>query len=151
MITIVMSRRIRAGTDRVWRALTLPDEVARWDPNIVAAIDAPPDYPKPGQHVRWRYRLHGVPLILHDRPLEVIARERLRSAISLGLFRFDETYTLRPEKNDAAHTRLGMKLIASNAVPVVGGVLDRFGVRGLATQIVATSLESIQRFCESSA
>jgi hypothetical protein len=101
--------------------------------------------------VRWRYRLHGVPLILHDRPLEVVPEERLRSSISLGLFRFDETYKLQPETPDSRETRLGMKVVASNVLPIVGEILDRFAVRGLAAELVSTSLDAIRRWCEAPA
>ena len=148
MITVAMSTPIRAPRARVWRALTDPAEVVGWDPTVTAALDAPPDYPKPGQHVRWRARQGELPVILHDRPIEVVAGERLRSQISLGLFRFDETYTLADDAAGPEHTRLGMKIVVSNEVPVVGGALDRFGVREHATLLVSGALRAIREWCE---
>ena len=46
-------------------------------------LDAPADYPRAGQHVRWRYR-HGMFRVLHDRPLEV----RREVAFAAGVFLF---------------------------------------------------------------
>jgi len=148
VITVAMSCAIRAVPMRVWRALTDPNEVAAWDAvnGNGGALDAPPDYPKPGQHVRWRYRQGGVPTLLHDRPIEVVQASHLRSLIELGQLRFDETYTLLQEGEGG--TRLGMRIIAENVVPVVGGVLDRFEVRRLVTEMVSSSLEAIRTFCE---
>ncbi len=143
-----MSRVIRAERARVWRALTDPAEVVGWDASVIAPMDVPPDYPKPGQHVRWRSRLNDLPIILHDRPIEVSRHERLRSHISHGLFRFDETYTLMDDSLDPGRTRLMMKIVASNEIPVVGGSLDRFAVREYATQLVSTSLQAIGDWCE---
>ena len=143
-----MSCLIRAEPMRVWRALTDPTEVAAWDAvnGNGGALDAPSDYPKPGQHVRWRYRQGGVPTLLHDRPIEVVRGGHLRSLIELGQLRFDETYTLLPEGEGGI--RLGLRIIAENVVPVVGGVLDRFEVRRLVTDMVSSSLEAIRGWCE---
>ncbi len=143
-----MSTVIRATRSRVWRALTVPAEVAGWDASVVAPIDVPPDYPKPGQHVRWRARMSGLPIVLHDHPIEVSVGERLRSRIAMGLFRFDETYTLMDDPADAERTRLMMKVVASNEIPVVGGALDRFAVRQQATELVSASLRAISGWCE---
>jgi hypothetical protein len=143
-----MSTVIRADRPRVWRALTDPAQVVGWDGSVSAPIDVPPDYPKPGQHVRWRARLSGLPIILHDHPIEVFVNERLRSSIAMGLFRFDETYSLMDDPLEAGRTRLMMKIVASNEIPVVGGSLDRFAVRQQATELVSTSLRAIREWCE---
>jgi hypothetical protein len=66
----------------------------------------------------------------------------------MGLFRFDETFTLGAEIGDPERTRLHLKLIAANSVPVVGGLLDRFAVRRLAAELVDRKLRSIQKWCE---
>src|SRR5690348_2354304 len=84
---------IAAPASRVWRALCEPGEVVRWDSGVVEALDAPPDYPRAGQHVRWRTG-SGRFRILHDRPLEVVPEQRLRSRLALGPWRYDETYTI---------------------------------------------------------
>ena len=148
MITVVLSTSIRADRARVWRALTDPAEVVGWDAAIVAPLDAPPDYPKPGQHVRWRYRMGKIPLVLHDCPKEVVVGERLRSSIALGPLRFDETYTLAPDPKDSACSLLSMRLSASNVVPLVGGILDRIAVTRLTTRLADTTLRSLRRWCE---
>ena len=65
--------------------------------------------------------------------------------------RFDQTYTLLPERGnngDPLRTRLGLKIIASNSVPVIGAIVDRFEVRRLATERIDTTLRSISRWCE---
>jgi uncharacterized protein YndB with AHSA1/START domain len=146
-----MSTVIRAERARVWRALTEPKEVSAWDTSVIAALDAPPDYPQPGQHVRWRARLGEVPMILHDRPLEVVREAKLRAKIELGLFRFDETYTLAPAEPDtdgAPRTRLAMRLVAANSLPVVGGVLEPTAVTKLATGLVDGALKALRAWCE---
>ena len=149
MITVAMSTVIASDRLRVWRALTDPAEVVGWDAanGNEGPVDAPADYPKPGQTVRWRYRQGGVPTVLLDRPIEVTPGERLRSLIELGQLQFDETYTLLRE-DDGVRTRLGMRIVASSSVPVVGGVVDRFEMRRIATDMVSGSLEAIRAWCE---
>jgi uncharacterized protein YndB with AHSA1/START domain len=146
VITIAMSTRIGSERERVWSALTDASERLRWNGPLEAPIDVAPDHPRPGDHARWRYRLHGMPMVLHERTLEVVEGKRLRSAMSLGPFRFDLAFTLEPE-DDGARTRLSAALAASNVVPVVGGALDRFAVRRLASAIVAETLEGVRAHC----
>jgi hypothetical protein len=136
---------IAAAPERVWRALTDPAEVVVWDTGIVAPIDAPPDYPRPGQHVRWRYRLGPLSLVLHDRPTDVVPAAALRSSIRLGPFGFDETYTLRA---DGPTTRLTADLSLASTVPVVGSLLEKLIGVPLARSTVRLSLAAIRRHCE---
>ena len=143
-----MSTEVNANRDRVWRALTVPEELIRWDEKLVALVDPADDYPLEGQQVRWRYRLGTIAVMLRNSLLEVVPKKRLRSATSMGLFRFDETFTLGHEIGDPERTRLQLKLIAPNSVPVVGGLLDRFAVRRLAVELVDRKLRSIQKWCE---
>ena len=145
-----MTTRIAAERGRIWSALTDASERVRWDGPLEAPLDVAPDHPCPGDHARWRYRLHGMPVILHERTLEVVERKRLRSAVSLGPFRFDLAYTLEPEE-DGVRTRLSAALAASNVVPVVGGALDRFAVRKLVSEIAAQLLEDVRAHCEQGA
>ena len=147
VINIGMTTKVAAERGRVWFALTDAAERVRWDAPLEAPIDVAPDHPRPGDHARWRYRLHGMPVVLHERTLEVVKGKRLRSAMSLGPFRFDLAYTLESEEG-AARTRLSAALSASNVVPVVGGVLDRFAVRRLASEIVAGALEGMRAHCK---
>jgi hypothetical protein len=143
-----MSTAITAGRKRVWRALTTPAELIRWDSQIVALLDPISNYSSPGQRVRWRYRVGSLPIVVHQTIQEIRPLERLRSAISLGLFCFDETYTLAYETEFPDQTRLSLRVVASNSTPVVGGLLDRFDVRRLSTQLIDARLRSIQKWCE---
>jgi hypothetical protein len=144
--TFVESIEIDAQRERVWRALCVPAEVVCWDTGIVEPLDAPPDYPRPGQYVRWRYRLGPLPLILHDRPTEVEPASILRSSIRLGPFDFDETYTLRDQGTGA--TRLTAELSVTSAVPGFGRLLERVVGRPLARSTVRASLAAIKHHCE---
>jgi hypothetical protein len=137
---------IEASVERVWRALTAPAEVVQWDTGIVEPIDAPSDYPQPGQHVRWRYRLGPLPLILDDRPTEVLENSTLRSSIELGPFSFDETYELSSPR--PAITLLSARLTLSSELPVVGVLLERLAGAPVARATVRTSLRAIKRHCE---
>ena len=145
-----MSTAITADRERVWRALTKPSELILWDERIVALLDPAPDYPNPGQSIRWRYRIGSVEIEVHQTIREIQPQERLQSAISLGLFRFDETYTLTSENAAPDRTRLSLSVVSSNSVPVVGGLLDRFTVRQLCAKLVDSRMRSIQKWCENS-
>jgi len=148
VITIAMSTVIAAEPERVWRALTDPDEVVAWDERILAPVEPPDRYPFSGQHVRWRYRLGGVQLVMHDRPLEVSSPERLRRMLHVGSLRYEQTFNLVREPGTPARTRLSLKTVAANSVPVVGDVVDRFEVRRLTTAHVDDTLRALQRWCE---
>jgi hypothetical protein len=146
VITTLMTAVVDADPERVWRALTDPGELIRLDERLLELLDPIEGYPCVGQHVRWRYRLGNVPVVLHDHPLEVDPPQRLRSAVELGLFHFDATYGLVSEAGE--RTRVSLRLVASNALPVVGGLLDRFAVRRLAAEHADTRLRSLQKWCE---
>lgn len=147
-VTVEHSVEIAADPARVWHALTEPASVVVWDVGIIAPLDAPPDYPQPGQVVRWRYRLLGVPTILVDRPQEVVPQVRLRTLIALAFLRIDETYTLEPLAGSREGTRLTAQLYLSNTLPVFNGLFDRQLGRGLASSTVRESLGAIRDFCE---
>jgi hypothetical protein len=148
VITTAMSTVVAAGPGRVWRAITDPKEILRLDDRLEELLEPIASYPRVGQHVRWRYRLGTVRVVLHDRPLEVRPSRRLRSSIALGLLRFDATYTLSAEDGAPGRSRLTFKLVVSDGVPVVGGMLDRFSVRRIAAEFIDTRLRSIQNWCE---
>jgi uncharacterized protein YndB with AHSA1/START domain len=149
LITIAMSTVVGAARERVWRALTAPDELLGWDERLLAAIDGIDGYPHVGRLARWRYRLGSVPVVLEDHPLEVLPAERLRSQLGFGHLRFDGIWTLAEENGTAdPRTRLALRLVASNSVPVVGGLLDRFGVRELVAQLADNRVRQLQKWCE---
>jgi hypothetical protein len=147
-VAIEHSVEIAADRERVWDALTEPASVVVWDVGIIAPLDAPADYPKPGQVVRWRYRLLGFPTMLVDRPQEVVPQVRLRTLIALAFLRIDETYTLEPLPGHPEGTRLTAQLYLSNTLPVLSGAFDRHFSRGLASSTVRESLGAIRAFCE---
>ena len=146
MITIAMSKVIRSPRARVWRALVSPSELIRWDERRIS-LEAPiPDYPALGSPARWRCLLGSVTVEHCEDPLEVIPAERLRSAVRLASFEFEEIYTLADLPPDS--TRLSLRLIAKNRLPLLGGELDRFDVRRLSAERVDQTLAQLQRWCE---
>lgn len=147
-----MSTVIEASPRRVWRALTLPSERAAWDDRIIAPIDVDSSYPFAGQHVRWRSRLGGVPVVMHDRPSEIVPYERLQTVVQMGSLRTEQTWSLaaqgRDDAGEPASTLLGLKIVASNSVPVVGAEVDRFAVRRMTVDQVDTALKAVQHWCQ---
>ena len=148
VITILMSTAIASDRQRVWRALTDPAELVAWDESIIARIDEPDGYPTVGKPMRWRYRLGSVQLVLHDKPRKVAPLDQLQASLSLGSLRFERTFRLKEEIGDPVRTQLGIKLIASNSVPVLGSVVDRFDVRRTAAAHADNVLRSVQKWCE---
>lgn len=148
MITSAMSTAIAASRQRVWHALTTPSELIRWNDQLIALLDPLTDYPRVGQRSRWRVSFGSVEIIAHQTIRDLLPLEKLQSAMAMGLFRFDETYGLSSDPGDGQRTHLGLRVIASNSLPVVGGSLDRFAVRELATDLIDARLRSIQKWCE---
>ena len=135
---------IDASPARVWHALCDPAEVVQWDVGVCAALDAPPDYPQPGQHVRWRCR-HGVFRILHDQPQEVAGERTLRSLLRVGPFYFDETYTLAARGGGC---RLTAALEVRLPLGVIGWAFERLYLGPHTRATVQASLDAIKRHCE---
>jgi uncharacterized protein YndB with AHSA1/START domain len=140
------SVEIAAPPERVWRALCDPAEVVRWDTGVAEAIDAPADYPQPGQHVRWRYT-NGPFRLLHDRPREVVPNKKLRSMLAVGPLRFDETYTLEPRNGG---TLLTAAMLVWVPVPLLGVAMERAYAGRAAKATVSASLRGIKAWCEGS-
>ncbi|HYM16471.1 MAG TPA: SRPBCC family protein [Dehalococcoidia bacterium] len=138
------SIEIAAPAERVWRALCDPAEVVQWDTGVSGPIDPPPNYPRPGQHVRWRYT-NGPFRVLHDRPKEVVAPRKLRSLLSLGPLRFDETYTLEPQGDGVLLTAA---MLVWLPVPLAGPLIERWYAGPAARATVGASLRAIKRLCE---
>jgi hypothetical protein len=143
-----MSAAVAAPRARVWAALSDPAEIVHWRPGLVAALEGAESYPKPGEPMRWRCRVRELPLVLHETPLEVVVGERLHARLCLGLFRFEAHFTLGPLATDPPRTRIGLQIQVANELPVVGGTLDRFSVRRLATELAATELMALRDWCE---
>jgi hypothetical protein len=145
MYPVSLAVDIDAPPARVWRALCDPAEVVRWDANVIEAIDAPADYPQPGQHVRWRCRA-GPFHLLHDRPLEVEAPKRLRSHLALGPYRYEETYDITPAGRGC---RLYVGVAVSVPLPVLHSFTELLYVGPQTKRAFEQSLGNIKRLCES--
>ncbi len=139
-----MSMVIGVTREEAWRAITDPAQVIRWDESKLALLEGAPDYPQVGQHVRWRYRFRQVPIVLHDRPIEVVPHERLRCLIDLGLFRFEQTYSLRA---GSGRTQVGLRLQTTNSISTLHDQVDRFSVRRIASDFVFGRLHGLQTWC----
>jgi uncharacterized protein YndB with AHSA1/START domain len=146
LITVAMSKVIRSPRARVWRALVSPEELIRWDERRISLEEPVADYPRPGRSARWRCWLGSVSVVHCEDALEVVPAERLRSAVRLASFEFEETYTLADQPPDS--TRLSLRVVAKNTLPLYGGELDRFDVRRLSAERVDQTLAQLQRWCE---
>ena len=144
MVRIELSLDIDASPARVWRALCEPAEVVQWDSGVEAAIDAPADYPKPGQVVRWRLRSGGYRTLI-DRPQVAEPERALRSLLSFGPLRLDETYTLTPS---AGGCTLSVLIDAKADVPALGTVIERTYLGPTVRRDFGASLAAIRRHCE---
>ena len=134
---------IAAPPDTVWRALCDPHAVTRWDTTVIAALDAPPDYPQPGQHVRWR--CEGTSELLHDHPQHVEPNQRLHSLLDFGRQRMDETYVLTETPSG---TRLDLHVDLRVMAPFIAGVILRFVDGRLVRNGFEASLANLKRYCE---
>jgi uncharacterized protein YndB with AHSA1/START domain len=151
VITTALSTVVGAPRRRVWRALTDPAEILRWDERALRLLE-PVSLPlAAGSVYSWRYLLGGIPVELREETLEVVAEERLHSGVCLGLFHFEQTFTLADEGGDTRRMRLSLRLATGNSVAVVGGNLDRFAVRRQAAELVDSRLRALQKWCESGA
>jgi len=132
---------IAAHPTRVWRALTVPAEVARWDGVVPTAV--PDDYPVVGQHARWRTKIGFLGLTLHDR-VRVVDEERcLASTIDVGIVHVEERYTLEAT---AAGTRLTSDNEVRSRLPGLGRLALRLGASG-----VRSSMARLVTHCETPA
>jgi hypothetical protein len=143
-----MSAALTASRARVWSALAEAAEAVHWRPGLVALLPGSEHYPRAGVPVRWSCRVRELPLLLHETPLEVVAGERLQARVRLGLFHYETSFTLSPLVGESPRTRVGLQIQVPNELPVVGGTLDRFAVRRLATELAATELMALRDWCE---
>src|SRR4051812_18452800 len=146
MRRFAFSTQIDAPVDRVWRALCDPAEVVQWDSGVIAAIDPPADYPRPGQTVRWQYRSNRWPELL-DRPQEVVAEQKLRSILELGPNYMDETYSLTAWQSG---TMLTTTVELTLRLPVFGPLLERLWAGREVRKGFEASLAGLKRYCEAS-
>lgn len=152
MYTFTLDGDIEAPPARVWRALTEPAEVVQWDVPVTEALDAPADYPRPGQHVRWRCS-NGPFRILHDRPQEVVPERTLRTHISVAGCWLDETYMLEPRGGSAGLTtgagcRLSWAMRVRAPVPPLGWLIERLYLGPASRRTVQASFAALKKHCE---
>lgn len=145
MITVGLSAEVAAPRARVWAALADPAALAAARPGLRTA-EATSRWPAPGATLVSRARLHGIPVSVRETSVEAAAGERLHVRLRVGLFRCDATFSLAVL--GAGRTRVALQLQAANELPVVGGILDRFAVRRLATELAATRLAALREACE---
>jgi hypothetical protein len=102
--------------------------------------------------VRWRFIFCGVPMVLQDNVLESEPFSRYASRVSIGSLHFDQTLSLFVENDEkdetGPRTRLGMKLVAHNSIPVIGAIIPRLGVQKIIMEYVDTTLRQVQKHCE---
>jgi hypothetical protein len=144
VISLHIRGYIEASVKRVWRALCDPDEVVQWDSSVLEALDAPFDYPQPGQDVRWRCR-SGLFRILNDRPQEVVPQQKLRSLLDIGLVRMDETYALIAVPDGC---RIDLLVGFKVRFPCVAGIIQRDLTGPNASRGFEASLAALKRHCE---
>jgi hypothetical protein len=145
LITVGLSAEVAAARARVWSALADPVELATWRPGL-RAVDGTGRWPSGGATLLFRTRLHGIPLAVRETSLEAVPGERLHVRLRVGLFHCDATFSLAALGGE--RTRVGLQLQVVNELPVVGGTLDRFAVRRLATELAATQLMALRDWCE---
>ncbi len=148
MITLAMAAEVRAQRSDVWRALTQASETSRWRPGLERVVSVESGWPRPGHAMVWQSRLHELPITVRQTPLSLVPGDRLRSDLRVGLFRIEETLTLAASGERAGTTRVGIRVVARSEMPMVGGALDRFGVRRFATDLAAATLQAIRDWCE---
>lgn len=160
MITVALSATIGAPHDRVWRALVDPNEREIWDDRILGPVAlvrseerARAQGRKPAiRTTRWRFKRGGVSLVLQDEILRADRHDRIVSRITIGSTHFDQTLTFHAEDDETGpRTRVGLKVIATNSIAVIGEVVPRLDVQKLVIEYVDATLRQVQKHCESDA
>ena len=78
--------------------------------------------------------------------------DRLVSRIRIGSMHLDQTLTLHDEDDESGpRTRVGMKIVATNSIAVIGEVVPRLDVQKLVIEYVDTTLRQVQKHCEADA
>jgi len=152
VITTAMATVVTAPRDRVWRTLTDPAEIVRWDETRRALVAPSRAYPVVASKVRWRSTLGGVGQVLHETPQVVEAPHRIAVSCHIGSLHFDQLFALQDEPEDPAQparTRVSLKLATRNQVHLIGGGdVDRFEVRRMLIERIDATLRALQKRCE---
>lgn len=164
MITVALSAAIGAPHERVWRALVDPRERELWDERILGEVEfaraskTASDRSRTSSKrnslrtTRWRFKLGRVPLVMQEEVMRADGHDRLVGRITIGSMHFDQTFTLRDEDDETGpRTRVGMKVVATNSIAVIGEVVPRLEVQKLVIEYVDATLRQVQKHCEADA
>ncbi|MEM9174386.1 MAG: hypothetical protein AAGC67_04070 [Myxococcota bacterium] len=163
MITLALSAAIGAPRERVWRALVDPSEREIWDDRVLGPVELSRRARSPERThalekkpvlrtLRWRFKLGQVPLVLQEEVIRADGHDRLVSRVTIGSMHFDQTLTLHAEDDETGpRTRLGMKIVATNSVAVIGEIIPRLDVQKLVMEYVDATLRQVQKHCEADA
>jgi uncharacterized protein YndB with AHSA1/START domain len=138
-VRVSVVTEISAPVEKVWRALTSPDEVCIWDG--VVALRVPIDYPQVGQHARWQSAFGPLRLTLHDRVRVIEDTRRMAATIDIAFVRVEEEYRLLPTSIG------GTTLVTDDDVRSRVPGLQWLAVR-LTQANVSSSMARLKRFCE---
>jgi hypothetical protein len=164
LITVALTATIDAEGVRVWRAIVDATERPLWDDRILGEIQLPKPRVRGRPSTRstrsnhhanairrtaWRFRLAGIPLVMVDEVHRQEGHERLVGRISIGSMHFDQVITVHEERDPSGpHTRLGMKLVASNSIAVISEFVPRLDVQRILIEYVDTTLRQVRKHCE---
>ncbi len=140
---MVHSIEVAAPRRDVWRAVDDADAVGCWRPGV--AGHAEPESGEADRVQRYPLRVAGLPLELRVRRLSARVGVRVENELRLGLFRCRETFTLQ---GAGSRTHVTLKVSAPSEIAVIGGSLDRFGVRSFASRLASEALEGLRAWCE---
>jgi uncharacterized protein YndB with AHSA1/START domain len=143
-----MTTIVAAPRATVWGALSSADQIARWRPGVERTLEASSEELRVGRRLRFRCRLHDVPVMLEERALEVLPRKRLRNDVRFGLFRCEETLTIAATGPAGQHTRVSLRIATPSETPLMGASLDRFAVRRFGTELADACLNALRDWCE---
>jgi uncharacterized protein YndB with AHSA1/START domain len=132
----------------VWSALSSPEQIARWRPGVERVLEASAEEVRVGRRLRFRCRLHDVPVTLEEQAVEVLPGQRLRSNVRFGLFHCEETLTLAATGPTGQHTRVSLRIATPSETLLLGASLDRFAVRRFGTELAGTCLSALRDWCE---
>jgi hypothetical protein len=127
--------------------LRVPTCAALWLPHHEGWVDGPPKSFDPERSLRFRSRLRHLPVSGELRVLE-LTPGRVRLRLRIGLLAFDARFSVGAEPCVPGAARIGLVLTLANEVALVGGSLDRFAVRKLASEIAETTLAAIAAVAE---
>ncbi len=130
--------------------LRVPACAALWLPHHEGWVDAPPKAFELERGLRFRSRLRHLPVSGELRVLEV-SPGRVRLRLRIGLLGFDARFSVGAEPGALGTARIGLVLTLANEVALVGGSLDRFAVRKIASEIAETTLAAIAAVAEDEA